>query len=71
MLVYLTAISVFVYVYTSDVLSKSNVCIVYSDGGANGSAREHGLRPCISLKSDIKVTGGDGEGEETAYELGI
>lgn len=33
---------------------------------------KHGLRPCISLKSDIiRITGGDGTSEATAYTLGI
>ena len=47
------------------------LCYVISDGQNRGNSNEYRLRPCISLKSDIKVTGGDGEGEKTAYELGI
>ena len=32
----------------------------------------YGLRPCFSLKSDIiKISGGDGKNEATAYTLGI
>ncbi len=46
------------------------LCYVYSSGDSGGYSREYGLRPCISLRSDIKVTGGDGS-EETPYELGI
>ena len=46
------------------------LCYVYSSGDSGGYSREYGLRPCISLKSDIKVTGGDGK-EGTPYELGI
>lgn len=37
-----------------------DLCIVVSDGNASGYPRTHGLRPCFSLKSDIKITGGDG-----------
>ncbi len=59
------------YVSASGGLYYSLLCSVYSVGGTYGFANVIGLRPCISLKSDIKVTGGDGEGEETAYELGI
>ena len=57
-------------VNTSGGLSSNSLCGVYSDGDAYGYSSENGLRPCISLRSDIKVTGGDGS-EETPYELGI
>ena len=57
-------------VNSSGDLRSDNLCNVNSDGNAYGNSRERGLRPCISLKSDIKVTGGDGK-EATPYELGI
>ena len=59
------------YVDTSGSLNSNYLCIVSSAGSARGYSREYGLRPCISLKSDIKVTGGDGSEESQAYELGI
>ena len=58
------------YVYASGGLGYHNLCIVDSGGDTSGNAYVYGLRPCISLKSDIKVTGGDGK-EGTPYELGI
>ncbi len=36
------------------------LCAVYSSGETNGYSHTNGLRPCFSLKSDIKITGGDG-----------
>ena len=59
------------YVYTSGSLVSYALCYMISDGSTNSGSGEYGLRPCISLKSDIKVIAGDGETEETAYELGI
>ena len=59
------------YVDTSGELYGNSLCFVRSDGSADGNSYEYGLRPCISLKSDIKIIAGDGETEETAYELGI
>ncbi len=57
---------------TSDGLSSYNICIVISDGHTYGASYTHGLRPCISLKSDvIRITGGDGTSEDTAYTIGI
>ncbi len=49
------------YVDTGGDLGSYNLCGVYSDGGAGGFSFENGLRPCISLKSDIKVIAGDGK----------
>ena len=58
-------------VNTSGDLS-STLCYVNSGGNAYGDSSEYGLRPCISLRSDIKVIGGgDGSEEAQAYELGI
>ena len=36
------------------------VCLVNSSGNNVGNGRAYGLRPCFALKSDIKITGGDG-----------
>ena len=36
---------------------------------ASGHSPKNNLRPCILLKSDIKITGGDGKGPGTAYTL--
>ena len=58
-------------VRTNGDLYNGRVCIAVSAGVTVGSANETGLRPCISLKSDIKVTGGDGKEATTAYEIGI
>ena len=58
-------------VFTSGSLTDNNLCIVYSFGSTSGDSYGSGLRPCISLRSDIKVTGGDGKEATTAYELGI
>ena len=60
------------YVNASGGLDGNRLCNVYSDGTTRGYSNEHGLRPCISLRSDIKVIGGgDGSEEAQAYELGI
>ena len=59
-------------VNTSGGLDYNNLCFVHSGGSTSGTSNEGGLRPCISLKSDIKVIGGgDGSEEAQAYELGI
>ena len=44
------------------------VCNVDSGGGARGFSRSSGLRLVFCLKSEIKVTGGDGS-EENPYTL--
>ncbi len=59
------------FVDTSGGLDSYYLCYLGSDGHAYSRSIESGLRPCISLKSDIKVIAGDGTSEETAYELGI
>ncbi len=58
-------------VYTRGSLYYDSLCYVRSAGSTNSGSYVRGLRPCISLKSDIKVVAGDGSSEETAYELGI
>ena len=44
-------------------LSSSGLCLVNSNGSTMGHLYELGLRSCFSLKSDIKITGGDGTSE--------
>ena len=59
-------------VYSSGSWDSFELCRVDSDGSTDGNLYRPGLRPCISLKSDVKVIGGgDGSSEEQAYELGI
>ena len=36
-----------------------------------GGSVSYGLRPVFTLKSGIKITGGDGTSEGTAYTLGV
>lgn len=56
---------------TSGYLHSSGVCSVYSDGRAYGRSYTGGLRPCVSLKSDIiRIIGGNGLREDTAYTIG-
>ena len=56
---------------SGDLDYYSGMCYVKSAGYTDSHSVEFGLRPCISLKSDIKVIGGDGKSAGTAYELGI
>ena len=51
-------------VFTDGYLSRNNLCVVYSDGRTYGYSNTLGLRPCFSLKSDIKITGGNGTSDE-------
>ena len=41
-------------------VSNSYLCYVDSFGDPKGGSSTNGLRPCFSLKSDIKITGGNG-----------
>lgn len=44
---------------------------VHLDGTIQGFPGSGGLRPCISLKSNIiKITSGDGKSADTAYVIG-
>ncbi len=54
---------------TSGTMGTHYLCNVFSDGSTNGYPRAFGLRPCILLKANIKVVGGDGASADTAYEL--
>ena len=50
---------------TSGFLSSSNLCYLYNndDNRKGGASWSYGLRPCFALKSNIKITGGDGTRE--------
>jgi len=50
-------------------LIGNNLCYVDSGGNTYGNSFSYGLRPCFSLRSDIKITGGDGQSETTAYTM--
>lgn len=50
------------------VIYDDGMCSVEKNGNAKGYWSERGLRPCILLKSNIKVTGGDGS-EDTPYTI--
>ena len=59
------------YVYASGDLYSNRMCDVTLGGFTSGYSGAYGLRPCISLKSNIiKITGGDGTSEGTAYTIG-
>ncbi len=49
----------------------AHMCGAYPSGSTVTGSYKFGLRPCISLKFDVKVIAGDGKTEATAYELGI
>ena len=60
------------HVDASGDMNGDRICAVYSDGDTYGMSDTYGLRPCISLKSSIiRITGGDGTSEDTAYTIGI
>lgn len=62
-----------VYVSISGKLGYENLCSAFSSpsGFVRGFDAVYGLRPCISLKSDvIKITSGDGKSADTAYVIG-
>lgn len=56
---------------SSGSLAISSLCDVYSSGNTYANSHSNGLRPCFTLKSGIKVTGGDGTSAGTAYTLGV
>ena len=58
-------------VNSSGSLSDGNLCTVSSNGNTSADSYSYGLRPCFTLKSGIKVTGGDGTSAGTAYTLGV
>ena len=57
------------YVTTSGNLNYHSLCRVNSSGTAYSYSNTYGLRVVLTLESDIKVTGGNGE-EGSAYTLG-
>ena len=57
-------------VLTSGSVASSGLCFVYSVGDAFANFNSNGLRPVFTLKSGIKVTGGNGE-SGTPYTLGL
>lgn len=59
------------YIGISGGLFSSYLCAVDNDGTTrvNPDESKYGFRPCILLSTDIKVTGGDGENESTAYKI--
>ena len=44
-------------------LNSYDLCYVNSGGIAKGDSYTYGLHPCFALKSDIKITGGNGTSE--------
>ena len=55
-------------VFSTTGLNADCLCRVYTgEPSSIGLSPAYGLRPCILLKTDIKLTGGDGKTEETAY----
>ena len=58
------------YVSSSGGVLSSRLCRVASGGRADAYRSSHGLRPVFTLKSGIKVTGGNGE-SGTPYTLGL
>ena len=53
-----------------NVSNDNSLCGVHSSGGTGAANRSLGLRPVFTLKSGIKVTGGNGE-SGTPYTLGL
>ena len=49
-------------------LSGKNLCHLNSANSTWGNLYKVGLRPCFSLKTNIKITGGDGS-KETPYTM--
>ena len=50
-------------------LGSDGLCTVNKWDNADGISCESGLRPCFSLKSDIKIVGEDGKTADTAYVI--
>ncbi len=57
-------------VSSSGGLYTSTLCIVFSSGSPYANSASAGFRPCFTLKSGIKITGGDGS-SENPYVLGV
>lgn len=48
----------------SGELKSGYLCFVSTAGGVSGDLFSFGIRPCFALKSDIKITGGNGTSEQ-------
>lgn len=58
--------------YNEIALFTTPLLTILSNGSYSFDELVFGLRPCISLKaSHIKITGGDGKTEQTAYTIGL
>lgn len=57
--------------YTTQAINSHSLCSSTIDGKLYGRTWTLGFRPCIKLRTDIKIISGDGASENTAYELGI
>ena len=58
------------FVDTSRGVTGDSLCSVSTDGIGTARSYSYGLRPVFTLKSGIKVTGGNGE-SGTPYTLGL
>ena len=58
------------YVGASGGVDRNDLCFVYSYSNPTARSNSGGLRPVFTLKSGIKVTGGNGE-SGTPYTLGL
>ena len=58
------------YVYPGGSVGNRDLCYVRSHGDTGADCISNGLRPVFTLKSGIKVTGGNGE-SGTPYTLGL
>lgn len=56
------------YVLNTGEIGIDGLSLINNSGVTIGYSYEHGLRPCFSLKTDIKITGGDGS-EENPYTM--
>lgn len=56
------------YVSDNGDLNNCGLCYLRSDGFTNGGSNTSGLRTCFFLKSDIKITGGNGT-SDTPYTM--
>ena len=55
---------------SSGSLNNNLLCYVGSSSGTDANSYSNGLRPCFTLKSGIKITGGDGT-SGSPYTLGV
>ena len=56
-------------VNSDESFNGSRLCDVTRKGTIKGYSTTYGLRPCILLREDIQITGGDGKTEATAYTI--